>query len=271
MAGSNINRVIITGNLTRDPEMGRSRAAAPVCSLRIACNGRRKNNDTGKWEEEPNYFDVTVWGAQGENCGKYLRRAAAIAIDGRLRWREWSTQDGQKRQGVDIIADTVQFLGGGVTTPATGTGSRAPRARPRATFRSTPAISRPRPWRQERQTTIFRSRSVGADRVAKATQTAGSPARQEGRPDFRAAQAVPVLPRQDRPRRLQGPVDAAAVRVRARQDPLADGSPAPAAGIRARSRAPSSARASWRCCRTSPRAATIIASVDRRGDRDRDR
>lgn len=113
MAGSNINRVIITGNLTRDPEM----TAIPstgnsVCSLRVACNGRRKNSQTGQWEDQPNYFDVTVFGAQGDNCSKYLRKGRPVAIDGRLRWREWTSQEGQKRQAVDIIAETVQFLGG---------------------------------------------------------------------------------------------------------------------------------------------------------------
>src|ERR1700685_120653 len=93
-----------------------------VCSLRIANNARRKNNETGNWEDVPNYFDVTVWGAQGENCGKYLSKGRSVAIDGRLRWREWTTQDGQKRQGVDIMADTVQFLGGGREDAGNGNG-----------------------------------------------------------------------------------------------------------------------------------------------------
>ena len=113
MAGSNINRVIITGNLTRDPELGTlPSSGTPVCSLRIACNGRRRNDATGQWEDVPNYFDVTVWGQQGENCHKYLSKGRGIAVDGRLRWREWTSKEGQKRQSVDIIADNVQFLGG---------------------------------------------------------------------------------------------------------------------------------------------------------------
>jgi single-strand DNA-binding protein len=112
MAG-NINRVIITGNLTRDPELSSlPSSGTSVCSLRIACNGRRKNNETGQWEDQPNYFDVTVWGQQGENCAKFLSKGRPVAIDGRLRWREWTSNEGQKRQGVDIIAETVQFLGG---------------------------------------------------------------------------------------------------------------------------------------------------------------
>ncbi len=110
MAG-NINRVIITGNLTKDPEL-RAAGGNSVCRLRIACNGRRKNNETGQWEDAPNYFDVTVWGQQGENCSRYLHKGRGVAIDGRLQWREWTAPDGQKRQAVDIIAETVQFLGG---------------------------------------------------------------------------------------------------------------------------------------------------------------
>jgi single-strand DNA-binding protein len=122
MAGSNINRVIITGNLTRDPEIGSLQSGTPVCRLRIACNTRRKNGETGAWEDVPNYFDVTVWGGQGENCGRYLSTGRPVAVDGRLRWREWTTQEGQKRQAVDIIADSVQFLAGGRDDAGNGNG-----------------------------------------------------------------------------------------------------------------------------------------------------
>lgn len=110
MAG-NINRVIITGNLTKDPELRSLPSGASVCELRIACNGRRKNGATGQWEDDPNFFNVTVWGQQGENCKRFLSKGRGVAIDGRLNWREWET-DGQKRSAVDIIAETVQFLGG---------------------------------------------------------------------------------------------------------------------------------------------------------------
>jgi single-strand DNA-binding protein len=112
VAATNINRVVLTGNLTRDPELRSTGSGLSVCSLRVACNTRRKNQATGEWEDKPNYFDVTVWGAQGENCARFLAKGRPVAIDGRLEWREWDTQDGQKRQAVDIIADAVQFLGG---------------------------------------------------------------------------------------------------------------------------------------------------------------
>ena len=82
-----------------------------MCSLRVACNTRRKNGSTGEWEDKPNYFNITVWGAQGENAARYLVKGRPVAIDGRLEWREWEAQDGSKRQAVDIIADSVQFLG----------------------------------------------------------------------------------------------------------------------------------------------------------------
>jgi single-strand DNA-binding protein len=111
VAATNINRVVLTGNLTRDPELRSTGSGTPVCSLRVACNTRRRNGATGDWEDKPNYFDVTVWGAQGENCSRFLSKGRPVAIDGRLEWREWEDQNGNKRQNVEIIAESVQFLG----------------------------------------------------------------------------------------------------------------------------------------------------------------
>ena len=110
MAATNINRVVVSGNLTRDPELRSTPGGTSVCSLRIAVNSRRKD-ESGNWVDKPNYFDVTVWGAQGENCAQYLAKGRPVAVDGRLDWREWEAKDGSKRQSVDIIADSVQFLG----------------------------------------------------------------------------------------------------------------------------------------------------------------
>jgi single-strand DNA-binding protein len=120
VAATNINRVILTGNLTRDPELRSTPSGMSVCSLRIACNTRRKNNATGDWEDKPNYFDVTVWGAQGENCARFLSKGRPVAIDGRLEWREWQDKEGNNRQSVEIIADAVQFLGGRDDAPQGG-------------------------------------------------------------------------------------------------------------------------------------------------------
>ena len=111
MAATNINRVILTGNLTRDPELRSTPSGTSVCGMRIACNTRRRDA-SGEWTDKPNFFDVTVWGAQGENCAQYLSKGRPVAIDGRLEWREWEAKDGSKRQSVEIIADSVQFLGG---------------------------------------------------------------------------------------------------------------------------------------------------------------
>jgi single-strand DNA-binding protein len=110
MAAS-INRVVLVGNLTRDPELRHTPSGTAVCSLRLAVNSRRKDQ-SGQWVEKPNYFDVTVWGQQGENCAQYLAKGRPVGVDGRLEWREWDAQDGTKRQAVEIIADSVQFLGG---------------------------------------------------------------------------------------------------------------------------------------------------------------
>jgi single-strand DNA-binding protein len=112
MAAS-INRVVLVGNLTRDPELRHTGGGTPVCSLRIAVNTRRKDGATGEWTDKPNYFDITVWGNQAESCNQYLSKGRPVAIDGRLEWREWEAQDGTKRQAVEVVAESVQFLGGG--------------------------------------------------------------------------------------------------------------------------------------------------------------
>ena len=109
---ANINRVVLVGNLTRDPELRHTPSGTAVCSLRLAVNTRRKDGATGQWTEKPNYFDITVWGNQGENCAQYLSKGRPVGVDGRLDWREWEAQDGTKRQAVEIVADSVQFLGG---------------------------------------------------------------------------------------------------------------------------------------------------------------
>jgi single-strand DNA-binding protein len=107
---ASINRVVLVGNLTRDPELRHTPSGTAVCSLRLAVNTRRKD-ETGQWVDKPNYFDVTVWGNQGERCAQYLSKGRPVAVDGRLEWREWETPEGNKRQAVDVVADSVQFLG----------------------------------------------------------------------------------------------------------------------------------------------------------------
>jgi single-strand DNA-binding protein len=108
---ANINRVVLVGNLTRDPELKSLPSGSSVCDLRIAVNYRRKNQQTGEWIEEPNFFRVTVFGSQAESCSRFLTKGRQVAIDGRLRWRQWEAQDGTKRETVEVVAETVQFVG----------------------------------------------------------------------------------------------------------------------------------------------------------------
>ena len=123
---ANINRVVLVGNLTRDPEMKHLPSGTALCSLRIAVNTRRKD-ESGQWTDKPNYFDVSGWGAQGESCAQYLAKGRPVAIDGRLEWREWEATDGSgKRQAVEIVADNVQFLGSRGDGDGGGGGSFVP-------------------------------------------------------------------------------------------------------------------------------------------------
>jgi single-strand DNA-binding protein len=108
MSYSDINRVVLVGRLTRDPELRALASGQSVCSLRLASNGLRKEGDA--YEERPNYFDISVFGAQGENVDRYLRKGSRVVIDGRLEWSEWETSDQQKRQAVNVVALAVQFL-----------------------------------------------------------------------------------------------------------------------------------------------------------------
>jgi single-strand DNA-binding protein len=106
-----VNVVVITGNLTRDPELRHTGGGTAVCELRVAVNSRRKDQ-SGQWVDKPNYFDVVVFGGQGENCANYLSKGRPVAVEGRLDWREWEAKAGSgKRQAVQVIANTVQFLG----------------------------------------------------------------------------------------------------------------------------------------------------------------
>ena len=153
-----MNVVVITGNLTRDPELRSTGSGMAVCDMRVAVNSRRKDA-SGEWIDKPNYFDVTVFGAQGENCSTYLSKGRPVAVEGRLDWREWEAKDGSgKRQAVSIIANSVQFLG---SRDGGGEGGGAA-SRPSPTSPPTPPTStRPSPRRSAPRTTTSRSSSGG--------------------------------------------------------------------------------------------------------------
>jgi len=109
MSSFTINRVVLIGRLTKDPELRALPSGIGVCNLRIACNSARRDTD-GEYRDKPNYFDVSVFGAAAENVSRCTYKGSRVAIDGRLEWREWETSDQQKRQAVSVVADTVLFL-----------------------------------------------------------------------------------------------------------------------------------------------------------------
>ncbi len=119
-----IARVTLVGNLTRDPELRQTPQGTSVCQLGVAVNSSYKDA-SGQWVEKPNFFDVVVWGQQGENCARYLTKGRQVAVDGRLDQRSWEAQDGSRRSKVEIVADTVMFIGGSGET-------REPTVRPAA-------------------------------------------------------------------------------------------------------------------------------------------
>jgi single-strand DNA-binding protein len=104
-----INQVVLVGRLTRDAELKSIASGQSVCKFSIAVNRRRKNGD--QWEDEPNYFDVVVWGRQGESLHQYLLKGKMVGVAGELKQDRWQ-QDGQNRSKVEIVADNLQLLGG---------------------------------------------------------------------------------------------------------------------------------------------------------------
>ena len=106
---ADINHVVLVGRLTRDAELKSIASGQAVCKFSIAVNRRRKNGD--QWEDEPNFFDIVVWGRQGESLHQYLIKGKMVAVDGELKQDRWQ-QDGQNRSKVEVIANYLQLLGG---------------------------------------------------------------------------------------------------------------------------------------------------------------
>jgi single-strand DNA-binding protein len=107
MAATNINRAIISGNLTHDPDLRNTSSGHTVCELRVANNVPFKDKD-GNWGSKANFFQVNAWGGLGENCAKFLSKGSAVMIDGRLEWQMWE-KEGKTNSRVVIVADNVQF------------------------------------------------------------------------------------------------------------------------------------------------------------------
>ena len=105
-----INRVNISGNLTRDPELRSTASGTPVLMLGIAVNDRRKNNQTGEWEDSPNFIDCTMFGTRALSISRFLSKGNKVAIEGKLRWSQWEQKDGSKRSKIDVIIDEIEFM-----------------------------------------------------------------------------------------------------------------------------------------------------------------
>ena len=106
-----INRVIISGNLTRDPEIRHTTGGTAVLAIGVAVNDRRRNNQTGEWEDYPNFVDCTMFGSRAEAVCRYLSKGSKVAIDGRLRWSQWE-RDGRKQSKLEVIVDDIEFMSG---------------------------------------------------------------------------------------------------------------------------------------------------------------
>jgi single-strand DNA-binding protein len=125
---ADLNHAVLIGRLTRDAELKYTANGQAVCKFSIAVNRRRKNGD--QWEDEANFFDIVLWGRQGESLNQYLTKGKMVGIDGELRQDRWQ-QDGQNRSKVEIVANYLQLLGGssggsGAAGTSSGGGSQGP-------------------------------------------------------------------------------------------------------------------------------------------------
>jgi single-strand DNA-binding protein len=106
-----INRVNITGNLTRDPELRSTGSGMAVLQMGVAVNDRRKNSQTGEWEDAPNFIDVVMFGARAESVSRFLSKGAKVAVEGKLRWSSWEDKTtGAKRSKIEVVADDIEFM-----------------------------------------------------------------------------------------------------------------------------------------------------------------
>ena len=104
-----INRVVISGNMTRDPELRRTQSGMAILGFGVAVNDRRRNPQTGDWEDYANFVDCTVFGARAEALSNILSKGMKVAIEGKLRWSQWE-RDGQKRSKLEVIVDEIEFM-----------------------------------------------------------------------------------------------------------------------------------------------------------------
>lgn len=105
-----INSVTIAGNITRDPEMKTTAGGFAIMNFSVAVNERVKNSQTDEWEDKPGFFDCVMFGKRAESLSRFLSKGMKVTVQGKLRWSQWETQEGQKRSKVEIIADEVAFM-----------------------------------------------------------------------------------------------------------------------------------------------------------------
>ncbi|MBP5313459.1 MAG: single-stranded DNA-binding protein [Eggerthellaceae bacterium] len=104
-----INRVVISGNLTRDAELRQTGSGMPVLGFGIAVNDRHKNTQTGQWEDYANYIDCTMFGSRAEGVARFLTKGTKVTVEGKLRWSQWE-KDGQKRSKIEVIVDELDLM-----------------------------------------------------------------------------------------------------------------------------------------------------------------
>lgn len=109
---SSVNKVILIGNLGKDPEVRFTSGGQAVCQFSIATSEKWKNKTTNEWEERTEWHNIVVWGKQAELCKEYLAKGRTVYIEGRLQTRSWDDKEGKKRYTTEIVATTVRFLGG---------------------------------------------------------------------------------------------------------------------------------------------------------------
>lgn len=128
-----INRVIISGNLTRDPEVRATASGTTVMTIGVAVNDRRRDAQTGQWEDYPNFVNCVMFGTRADSLARYLTKGTKVAIEGKLRYSSWE-KDGQKRSKIEIIIDDLEFMtsrGGSAPAQSDGAaGFQAPPAMP---------------------------------------------------------------------------------------------------------------------------------------------
>ena len=108
---ASFNKVLLMGNLTRDPELRFTSNGSALAKFGLAVNRKYKAGE--EWKEEVCFVDITVWGKQAENCAEYLSKGRPVFVEGRLQFSTWESDDGQKRNKLEVVANTVQFLGQG--------------------------------------------------------------------------------------------------------------------------------------------------------------